>query len=188
MARASISNSAPHAATPAFTLVEVVVALGLLAVTVVAMLALQGAITRSVAEVSMQNRAAQLADTITVELRRIRDLPVAEGQPGRLDALAELIPASDSNFPLQLVASRDGSRVIRVSDTDDPATGVALRDRYFLIEVRRQPAPLDYVSGAGYLAITLTVKWPYQMAARPSASAADLEQTSAAVLNTALTP
>lgn len=191
MDRASISDSASHAAVHAFTLIEVVVAVGLLAVTGVAMLALQDSMSRSVAEVAEHDRAAQLADAIDAELCRLRDLPIPAGQPTKLDALAQVIPPSDSDNPLRLVASREGTRVIRESDADDPIRGVALRDRYYLIEVRQQPAPLGYVSGAGYFAVTLTMRWPYQIATGPNpgdAAAADLSQASVLLLNSALTP
>jgi prepilin-type N-terminal cleavage/methylation domain-containing protein len=191
MVRASISSASARTAVHGFTLIEVVVALGLLAVTVTGVIALHTAIARSATDASEQYRAAQLADVIDVELRRLRDLPVPEGQPGKLDALANLIPPSDSNSPLRLVASRDATRAMRESEADQPATGIALGDRFFLIEVRQQPAPLDYTRGAGYLAVSLTVKWPYQLATGPDstgAMAADLAQASVLVFNSALTP
>ena len=189
--RASISDSAPTRLARAFSLIEVIVALGLLAVTVVAVLALRGSIDRSVGDVSDYYRAAQLADAITVELKRLRDLPLPVGQRDSLDALAVLIPVGASDRPLRLVAPREGSRVLRESDADDPASGLALRDRYYLIEVRQQTAPLAYAPGAGYFAVAVTVKWPFQLVADSSAAgaaAADLTQASVLMLNFALTP
>lgn len=191
MGRASISDFEPSRATHAFSLIEVVVALGLLAVTVVTVLALQGSIGRSVAEVSDHYRASQLADAIDLELRRLRDLPLPDGRPERLGALSILIPPEGSDHPLRLVAPREGSRVLREAEADDPVNGLPLRDRYYLIEVRQQPAPLAYTPGAGYLAVAVTVKWPFQLAADSSASgaaAADLTQASGLLLNFALTP
>ena len=190
-ASALISNRADAADDRAFTLVEVVVAIGVLAVTVVAVLALQASLQRSAAEISGYDRAAQLADAVAIELARLRDRPVAIGQPSRLDALAEIIPASDSDSPLRLVAAREGLRVLRESEADDTVTGIVPRDRYYLIEVRQQPAPLNYARDAGYLAVALTVKWPYQIATGPDAggaTAADLAQASVVVFNAALTP
>jgi type II secretory pathway pseudopilin PulG len=175
----------------AFTLVEVVMALGVLAVTVVAVLALQGATDRSTAEISGQERAAQLVDAVMIELARLRDRPVTPGQPGRLDALALLIPATGSVQPWQLVATRDGLRVISESDADDPAAGFPLRDRFYVIEVRQQPPPLNYVHDAGYLAVELTIRWPYQIPSGDgpaSAMAADLGQGSSVQFAAALTP
>ena len=166
-------------------------AIGVLAVTVAALLALLGPANRSVAGGSEHNTAAQLADAITAELIRIRDQPSGQGSQDKLDALSNIIPASDSGNPLRLVASRDGLRVIRESEANDPVAGMALRDRFFLVEVRQQPAPASYVHGSGFLAVTLTAKWPYQVASASSvtgAVAADLAQSSVLVLNSALTP
>jgi type II secretory pathway pseudopilin PulG len=191
MRRALTFNSTTSPQTFAFTLVEVVMALGILAVTVVAVLALQGAVSRSAAEISGQERAAQLVDASMVELARLRDRPVTPGQPGRLDALASLIPATGSAHPWQLVATRDGVRVISESDADDPAAGIPLRDRFYVIEVRQQPPPLNYVHDAGYLAVELTIRWPYQIPAGggpDSAMAADPAQGSSVRFETALTP
>ena len=191
MAGASISDFQPGGAARAFSLIEVVVALGLLAVTVVAVLALQGSIGRAVADVSDHHRAAQLADAIGVELRRLRDLPLPEGRPDSLEALSVLIPPEGSDQPLRLVAPREGTRVIRESDADHPVNGLPWRDRYYLIEVRQQPAPLAYAPGAGYLAVAVTVKWPFQVAADSSATgavAADPTQASMLILSFALTP
>jgi type II secretory pathway pseudopilin PulG len=186
MHRALISRAIVRGGARAFTLIEVVVASGLLAVTVVAVLGWQGTIIRSVADVTERARVAQLADAIEVELRRLRDLPVLDGESGRLDALARLIPASGRPNPLRLVAARDGTKVIRESDADVPGLGVEPRARFYLIEVRQQPPPLSYVREAGFLALTLTVSWPDQpspgMAADPGETGATL------VLNLALTP
>lgn len=166
-------------------------ALGVLAVTVLAVLELQGAIGRSAVEISGQERAAQLADAIMVELARLRNRPDAAGQPGGLDALAQIIPASGSTRPLRLVAARNGLRVILEDEADNPVSGILPRDRYYLIEVRQQPAPQNYGTGTGYLAVTLTVRWPYQIATGAGSAdttAADLAQASAIGFNAALTP
>jgi type II secretory pathway pseudopilin PulG len=186
MHRALISSSLRRDRALAFTLIEVVVASGLLAVTVVAVLGLQGAMVRSVADVTERARVAQLADAIEVELRRLRDLPVPEGETGRLDALARLIPASGRPDALRLVAARDGTKVIRESDADVSGMGVEPRARFYLIEVRQQPPPLSYARDAGFLALTLTVSWPYQP--RTEIAADPGETGSPVILNLALTP
>ncbi len=191
MDRASISEFAPSRARRAFTLIEVVVALGLLAGTVVTLLALRGSNTRAAADVADHYRAAQLADAIDLELRRLRDRPLAEGQRDKLEALSVLIPPDGSDRALRLVAPREGSRAIRESDADDPVTGLPVRDRYYLITVRQQAAPLAYTAGAGYLAVAATLQWPFQIPAGPGeadAATADLTQASVLVLNFALTP
>jgi len=194
---APVSTTDPHTLLrrrAAFTLVEVVVAVGVFAVSIVAVLGLLSPVSRAVAGVADRDTAAQLGDAIQVELVRLRDRQTASSSQTKLDAFAALVPAGDV---LKLVASRDGARVIRESDAENnPVTGsppgVAKRDRYFLIEVSRQPSPLgDYTAGAGFLALTLTVKWPYQIASGPGAgdaTAADLTQASVLILNAAIPP
>lgn len=170
-----------------FTLVEVVIAIGVFAVTIVAVLGLLSPVNRSVASVSDYDKAAALGDAIQTELVRLRDLTTSGD---KLAVLATLVPASDSTQPLQLVASTDGSRVVRLADADNNATaspaGIAASERYFLVEIRQQPAPLAYTSGAGFVAVTATIKWPY--AAATSADANTNTQVSSLLLNFAVPP
>jgi hypothetical protein len=167
---------------------------GVFAVGIVAVLGLLSPVSRSVAGVADQDKAAHLGEAIQTELARLRDSQTATSSLTKLDAFAALVPAGGT---LNLVASRDGAHVIRESDAgNDTVTGsppgIAKRDRYFLIVVTRQPSPLgDYTNGAGFLALTLTVKWPYQITAgsgADDATAADLTVASVLVLNTALPP
>ena len=191
MQRVLIFNRGFRTRAAAFTLVEVVVALGVLAVTVVAALGLLGAMGRSANENSETERAGQLVEASLSELARLRDHPVGEGLPGQLDGLAAIIPASDSPASFKLVGSRDGLRAVNETDADDPETGVLPRDRFYLIEVRQQTAPLNYRSDAGFMALSLTVRWPYRIASGPGAAdftAADLSQASVAIFNCALAP
>lgn len=174
-----------------FTLVEVIVAIGIAAITVVALVALLAAGGRVAAEVSARNQAGNLADAVTVELLRLRDTAPTDGPAGKLALLASAIPASGSSGSLRLVAAPEGLRVIRESEADDPVSGVPLSDRFYLIEVRQQPGDLSYVPGAGFLALTATVRWPYHLRTGPEAGAAmaaDLTQASTVVLNLALSP
>ena len=188
--RASISRAMNSPTNRAFTLLEVVVATGVLGLSVVATMALQTAIHRSSSEVTDQSRAASFGDSITVELTRIRDREARRSGGDGNNTLADLIaPAAGTG--LRLVASRDGSRLIDEVDADDPARGVARGDRYYLIEVSPQPPPLDYAAGAGFLAASCRVRWPYRLPTGADLSrsiAADLAQSSSVVLNVALTP
>jgi len=186
-------GSAVRIRRASFTLVEVVVAIGVFAVTIVAVIGLMTPLSRSVAGVSDFDKAAQLGDAIQAELVRLRDL-TASGN--KLDALYNASFAGGK--VLTLVAPPDTSRVVRESDADnDPATGsppgVFPRDRYFLIEIRAQSAPLNYTPGSNqaFLAVTAIVKWPYQIATgpnAPAAAAADATQTSSLLLNFAVPP
>ncbi len=191
MPRDLISSPTSSGRAPGFTLVEVIVAVGILAITALAVVAVQGGLSRAVDDASGYERAAQLVDAVTIELGRLRDRPAPSGQPGRLDALATRIPASENRDALRLVATRDGVRVCLESETETSSTGILPNERYFLVEVRQQPDPLGYVAGAGFLAITLRVVWPYQVPAGPDpalAIAANPAQASIAVFNSALTP
>ncbi len=170
---------------------EVIVSVGVLTGAVMAMLLLQGHNSREVAEISGQERAAHLVDACLIELARVRDRTVPEGQRARLDAFAEIVPASDSAQAFRLFVARDGLRAVNESDAEDPVIGLAARDRYFLVEVRQQRPPLGFTRGAGFLAVRLTVRWPYFLPAGPALAdvvAADPEKASVVSFNAALTP
>ena len=181
----------PISQDPAFTLVEVIVAIGMVAVTVVALVALLAASSRAAGEMAARQQAVHLADAVTLELLRLRDALPGDEPAGGLDVLATLIPESASSQSLRLVGSLDGLRIVRESEAGDPELGLAPGDRYFLIEVRQQSGNLAYVAGAGFLAVSAKVRWPYQSKLGPEGSAAvtaDLSQASTAVLNLAVTP
>ncbi|QYM80116.1 prepilin-type N-terminal cleavage/methylation domain-containing protein [Horticoccus luteus] len=164
-----------------FTLVEVVLAVGVFAVTIVGLLALLTPTAKSTAEISDYARASALGDGIQGELERLRDANVGAG---RLDALHDVVAA---NTPLKLVASADATRVLRESDA--VAAGLSERDWHFLIEIREQPAPLNYTAGAAFLALTATVKWPYKIpSGETDVTDADLTQASSLMLNFAISP
>lgn len=174
---------------PAFTLVEVVVAVGVFAVTVVAVLGLLGPVGRSVAGVSDQDKAAQLGDAIQSELVRIRDS--SGGGAAGLDKIALLI---GNEKPLALVGSSDGTRVTHETEAVDSAAStdpLALpkKNRFFLIEIQLQPT-FTYTGGSGanrsaFLAVSAAVKWPYTLG---DGSKADLTQASVLLLNFAIPP
>lgn len=180
-----------------FSLIEVVIAVGIFAGAVVVILALFGPLNRSIGEVADTSRAARLAEAINAELLRLRDVQ-APATGSKLDAV--YTRWLNAGAVLKLVASTDGSHVVAEADAgSDPVNpgfgnppGIALRDRYYLIEVRAQPAPLNYTPGtSAFLAVTATIKWPYQVATGPGpndATAADLTQAQTLLLNYALPP
>jgi len=152
----------------AFTLIEVVAAIGILAVTLVAMLGLLASSTHPAGEIADVHVAARLGENIQDELERLK---ASLGLVG----LAAMVPTRGSTTPLQLVATRDGRRVLR-ADGAAPAAGHALnepvqpgianRDRYYLVEVTQQ-LDLPYASGAGFLAVSVRVTWPYRLPMGP---------------------
>jgi prepilin-type N-terminal cleavage/methylation domain-containing protein len=167
------------ASCPAFSLIEVVVAIGILAVTLAMVLGLTGSTLRSAGAAADIAVAARLGANIRSELERLEaDL----GLPG----LAAVVPPGGSVTPLQLVATRDGQRVLR-SDGAEPAAGhalndpmlpgIALRERYFLAEVTQQ-LDLPYAPEAGFLALSVRVSGPYRLPvgpATPDATAVDAD-------------
>jgi len=152
----------------AFTLIEVIAAIGILAVTLVAMLGLLAATTRPAGESTDIRVAARLGENIEDELERLK---ASLGLAG----LAAMVPTAGSTTPLQLVATRDGRRVLRADGAapaaghalNDPVQpGIANRDRYYLAEVTQQ-LDLPYAPGAGFLAVSVRVTWPYRLPMGP---------------------
>jgi prepilin-type N-terminal cleavage/methylation domain-containing protein len=168
-------------ARQAFSLVEVVIAIGIFALAVSAILGLFGPLNRSVADVGHTMQAARLADAINVELMRIRDSLAPDAESGlKLTSLNQLL----NEGPIICVGSADGTRVVRLSEAGLPITGIppgiAPRDRFFLIEIRKQP---DTIPGSDlpnplafrdvFLAVSATVSWPYQVPRGPQPDDAD---------------
>lgn len=160
----------------AFTLVEVIVALGVLAVFLPVMLALFGRLARSSGEAGDAGNAAGMAAGVQDELDRLQGVLGWEG-------LATTLPPAGSAAPLRLVGTRDGLRVRRgdgtAADADRPpddATlpGIALRDRFFLAELTQSP-DLPYVAGAGFLAVNVRITWPHRVPTGPAAADASME-------------
>ena len=154
---------------PAFSLVEVVAALGLVAVTVVALLGLFAASLRAPAEIADARIAAKMSGCIQEELERLR------AEAG-LDRLAASIPPAGSTAPRRLVAPRTG-RIALCADgaapaadraLDDPVqAGIALRDRFFLVEMWQSP-DVPYLANEGYLLVSALVAWPYRLPTGPA--------------------
>jgi hypothetical protein len=150
-----------------FTLVEVIVAVGIVAVTVVSLAVMLAAGSRVAADNSARHQAAQLGDAVAVELMRLRDALAVEGSADPLELLVENIPPSGSTSSLRLVGSRDGLRVVRETDADDPVMGLPSRERFFRVEVRQLGGSLGFRAGAGFLAVAASVQWSGQWEAGP---------------------
>lgn len=162
-----------------FSLLEVVMAIGILAIAVAALLGFMAAAAGAEGEIADARAAAGLGGSIQAELERLRSELGFEG-------LAAAVPAAGSPAPLRLVAPRDGRRALRADGAApaadrplaDPALpGIARRDRYFLIEVTRQ---LDLPAGpdAGFLAVNALIRWPFSQPvgpATPGAAAVDAD-------------
>jgi hypothetical protein len=154
--------------TRAFSLIEVVVAVGLLSFALVAIIGLMSATTRSATDLAEAEGIPSLGAGVQCELERIK---ASVG----LDGLAGLVPAGGSTAPLRFVGTRDGLRILR-ADGADPAAGhplddavlpgIANRDRFYLIELVRLEEP-DAGADAGFIALGARCSWPYKLPAGP---------------------
>ena len=135
---------------PGFSLVEVVLAVAIIAVGVTAVLELLPALGRQSRVAAETQTALRLTDAVRLELVR----RAAENFSG----LAGSIPVmtADPTAGLQLVAARDGSALHWLS-----ADSATARDQYFLLTVRRFPLAFD--PAADCLAVEVLIAWPYRV-------------------------
>ena len=131
----------------AFSLVEVVIALGIFATGVIVIIALISS-SASRSRESMDSKVAYgMAERIRSEI---------------ISNAGAALPTLSSGTPLQLVGSRDGSDV-RVDVNDG-------RDAYFLIEVSpATPTELVRDPARGTVGAEINVEWPFRP---PGATAA----------------
>lgn len=146
-----------------FSLVEVVIAVGIFAVAIAAILALLPSLTRQTTDSADLLSAQRLPEALHVELERVAT------ETG-FDSFAGAIPVM--NAPLAngfaLVGSRDGLRIASEAST----ASIAVDEQYFLIEVWRfAQAPLAFTSSSAMLGAYVRVSWPYRVrgAANPTA-------------------
>lgn len=142
----------------AFSLVEVIIAVGLFAASVTAVIALLPAVTRQGAVTTDTLAAQRLPDALKVELSRL----AASG----FDALAGQVPVMNQPLGagLAFVATRDAAR-LHSRDYLPPGTGrIADQEQYFLIECGRFPdEPLRFDAQKHSLALAVRVSWPYRL-------------------------
>jgi prepilin-type N-terminal cleavage/methylation domain-containing protein len=165
----------------AFSLIEVVVAIGIFAVAVTAMLALLPALTRQAAEVDDALAAQRLPDGIRIELQRLAR--------GNFDALATAIPVMTAPLDngLLLVAARNGTRLHSVNHLPPPTNQqLSPEEQYFAVEVWRfDHAPLAYDPTGAVLPLYARVSGPYRVpgAATPTALSDRYQLTFTLVIN-----
>lgn len=154
-------RKSPHA----FSLIEVVIAVGVFAVAVVVILALLPPLSHSAAESADALVAQSLPESVRIELARL-------ASSGGFDALANRVPVM--SVPLEnglaLVCARDALRLYSPDYLPPPAAGrLPQAEQYFLVEVWRfhQP-PLRYDPASNMLATYVRVSWPFW---NPGASA-----------------
>ncbi|HWA27027.1 MAG TPA: hypothetical protein VG734_15325 [Lacunisphaera sp.] len=154
----------------AFSLIEVIFAVGLFAAAVTVVLALLPALTRHGVEVQDSLAAQRLPDALRLELQRL-------AAAGGFNAVATQVPTmgNPAESGLVFVALRDASR-LHSRDYLPPATGrIADQDQYFLVECWRFPnEPLSFDPQKHFLALAVRVSWPYHLpdGAAPTAESA----------------
>lgn len=143
----------------AFSLIEVIIAVGVFAVAVVVILALLPPLSRQAADSADALVAQSLPDSVRVELSRL-------AASGGFDALANRLPEMSAPLfdGLSMMAARDARRLYSPDYLPPPVAGqLPQAERYFLVEVWRfnQP-PLRFDPAAAVLAVYVRVSWPYQ--------------------------
>lgn len=155
-----------------FSLVEVLVAVGICAVAVVAAVALFGPAVRATREVGDRRAAVRLAETVDAELRR--------------GGYALVSAALAGGGVLELVARADGSQVVPLADADhEPVPGappgIPVAARYFRVEVAPALRP---AAEAACLVLEVRVSWP--LALPPDGAITPAAQRSEIRFHTAL--
>ena len=143
----------------AFSLIEVIIAVGVFAVAVVVILALLPPLSRQAADSADALVAQSLPDSVRVELSRLAASGGFEALANRLPVMA--VPLADG---LTLVAARDARRLYSPDYLPPPVAGqLPQAEQYFLVEVWRfnQP-PLRFDPAAAVLAVYVRVSWPYR--------------------------
>lgn len=154
--------------TPAgFTLVEVVIAIGILGASVLAIIAFLGSIGKATSDVMDSAVAATIAANVRAELDK--------------EDVDDLYLWSDPNDPIKLLATSDGERVRMLAPNDvvsnhpvtGTPTGIAQHDQYFQIIIRRlertMPLPATF-SDSAMLPLSVEVVWPYRVKTGPASS------------------
>lgn len=137
----------------AFSLVEVVVAVGIFAIAIISIIGLVGPIAQSVSDVSERDDAGRLATTLQGELQRL--------------PFSFVVGAISSPPAAGIFASRDGSKIGVGSNNAlwqaDGLTGAdadALKFFEVIIERNATLSPAANDATAGFMAINVTLRWP----------------------------
>jgi uncharacterized protein (TIGR02598 family) len=130
-----------------FTLVEVVVAVGIFALAIVGVLGLLAPTSKNINDVADSDAAARVISAIQTGLQ------------------SSGFTSVKANLAKTFYASKNGDKVGASDSTVWTATGVTNQDKYFEFTLVRNetlspstPATAD--DSAGYLAFTIVLKWP----------------------------
>jgi hypothetical protein len=137
----------------AFSLLEVILAVGLFASVIVVLLALLPVTLRQSTESLEIQTALRLTDAVETEVRRLVAVRGFDAFAGGLPVMSAALDHGEL-----LVAPRAGDFV---RPLDVP--GLPDADRFFLIELRRfGPGPLAFDADGAVLAMNVRISWPYR--------------------------
>lgn len=143
-----------------FSLLEVLIAVGIFSVAVSVILGLLPALTRQSAASADTLNALRLPDALRVELQRMAVAGGFDALAGETRPLATPLPDA-----CRLVATRDAARLHALNFQPPPALEqIDEGAQYFLIEAWSFPAaPLAFDAGRAVLALHVRVSWPYRI-------------------------
>lgn len=173
----------PGGRLPAFSLIEVIAAVAIFAIGMVAVLGLFTPVTKSVSTVTDAEAAARVADAVRA---RLEAMPFA--QAAALVQLPAEIQAKDADPRYNLTDTTKAARVIfgklngevgifdgaesRPTWRDSANRPVANADKYFEIDLIRNETLSPATEGAlpAVIAYTMRVRWPAFVRTSPSAA------------------
>ncbi len=141
----------------AFSLIEVIIAVGLFAGSIAVIIGLLSTLSRQASDSADVIAAQRLTEAVKVELTRLAD--------SGFDGLAAQVPVmvSPLNNGLALVATRDATQAQSLNVLP-PATLIPTGEQYFLVECWTFPTePLAFTSQKAFLALHVRVSWPYRV-------------------------
>jgi prepilin-type N-terminal cleavage/methylation domain-containing protein len=166
-----------------FSLVEVVVAVGIFAVAIVGVIGLFGPTTKNVAAVADADSSTRAVGAIQASLKATASTSAGFGY---------IIKALDRNPAVTYYANRVGDRVDTITTNGDRSQVVTNNsEAFFQYTISRFPAGSPLASTAtldaasGYLAFTITIKWPAYL---PTADGITGTAVAASQQNTLIVP
>jgi len=153
--------------TRGFTLLEVIIAVGLFVSAVTVVIGLMAGLSRQGADANDVLAAQRLPEPLKLELARLAS--------SGLDSLADRVPVMASPLAggLALAGARDAARVdsLEYLPVADP---IPAGEQYYLVECWKFPSePLRFDGQKAFLALYVRVSWPYRLpgATAPTAPA-----------------
>jgi type II secretory pathway pseudopilin PulG len=193
MSPSVLSPAAAPVGRRAFSLVEVVIAVGIFAVAVITIVGLLVPNTKQVAAQVEAQVAQRLADNIRLELERYGYHNVTSGLNAAADRLflvatqdgtrvlitgedpyaawndtyGNYDPDSAANYPA-VASPLAAEKKLETDGSPDNPPGIAFRDRFFLIEVAWPSYPQFNNNNRGAVPLNIRVLWPYRLPNGPA--------------------